>query len=578
VTASVAADEAGAPRAGRGDAADPERDARFERLVRELGDADYRTRRHATHALAEAGRAALPYLHKALESDDLEIRQRARMLIHRVRWRLTPELRKRLGVTLDNFLELPASHRRSRLDRLIERGGAEAASYLATIADEDPSDTHRRLARLRLQAIGRDRELARKALDALDPNGGFAERLARGHCLVTSDRSERGLELLLTLFDRVDSEEHYTGLARTWWEAVRQVRRPEPYLKILRDEIDAALEGSPPVEGSQARWALRTRCRALFEVATNGRDFELAVFVAERWLPIESEARPWALRTATELYRRAARTFRKSDLENLDGLLKAFPAKRHEEYELMYLRYLLADLRDEAEPKVLTYIAHQRPKDVNWHYEAAQFLLSLDRPGLAEGELVRTIVASGGKKERRSLRAHMKLADVLMGQGRTEEAIEALRRAGDGLGAFDGRLRRNLDVEFEESILRVAEIMYRDKKIDALRQLIDAMPDGMDDRLALLYLRYLVTLHQRRQPPEALERAIARTDGRTPRISYEVGAFLERLKENDLAMAEYRRCISLPATSSVMKGYVARARRRLKELEDKARHAEGQGE
>src|SRR3954453_19931172 len=67
--------------------------AEVERLIEQLGDDDFDTREAATARLKLAGEPALDALHKALTSDDLEVRRRARRIVVAVENRLYgPEL------------------------------------------------------------------------------------------------------------------------------------------------------------------------------------------------------------------------------------------------------------------------------------------------------------------------------------------------------------------------------------------------------------------------------------------------------------------------------------------------------
>jgi hypothetical protein len=67
--------------------------AEVARLLRQLGDDDFDVREAATARLLRAGEAALPALHKALASADLEVRHRARRIVAALEARLSPELR-----------------------------------------------------------------------------------------------------------------------------------------------------------------------------------------------------------------------------------------------------------------------------------------------------------------------------------------------------------------------------------------------------------------------------------------------------------------------------------------------------
>src|SRR4051794_5552289 len=67
--------------------------AEIGRLIEKLGDDDFDVREAATERLMLAGEPALAALRKALSSDDLEVRRRARRIVDSVEGRLYPELR-----------------------------------------------------------------------------------------------------------------------------------------------------------------------------------------------------------------------------------------------------------------------------------------------------------------------------------------------------------------------------------------------------------------------------------------------------------------------------------------------------
>jgi hypothetical protein len=56
----------------------------IQNLIRYLGADDFGTREKASQALVDAGKAALPALREALESNDAEVRQRARRIMDRI--------------------------------------------------------------------------------------------------------------------------------------------------------------------------------------------------------------------------------------------------------------------------------------------------------------------------------------------------------------------------------------------------------------------------------------------------------------------------------------------------------------
>ena len=67
--------------------------AEVARLIGQLGDDDFHVREAATARLMWAGEPALPALHRALASDDPEVRRRAGRIVATVEARLYPELR-----------------------------------------------------------------------------------------------------------------------------------------------------------------------------------------------------------------------------------------------------------------------------------------------------------------------------------------------------------------------------------------------------------------------------------------------------------------------------------------------------
>ena len=66
--------------------------AEVNRLIGQLGDDDFQVREAATGRLLRAGEPALDALHKALASDDLEVRRRAGRIVAAIEGRLYPEL------------------------------------------------------------------------------------------------------------------------------------------------------------------------------------------------------------------------------------------------------------------------------------------------------------------------------------------------------------------------------------------------------------------------------------------------------------------------------------------------------
>src|SRR5437762_1138400 len=67
--------------------------AEVGRLIEQLGSDEFHTREAATARLKLAGEPALDALHKAMTSDDLEVRCRAGRIVATIEDRLYPELR-----------------------------------------------------------------------------------------------------------------------------------------------------------------------------------------------------------------------------------------------------------------------------------------------------------------------------------------------------------------------------------------------------------------------------------------------------------------------------------------------------
>src|SRR5947209_6032323 len=74
------------------------------RLVEQLGDDSFDLREAASKALDKIGEAALPHLRKALQSADLEVRQRASKLVEVIAARAraaTLDLLERAGIEME---------------------------------------------------------------------------------------------------------------------------------------------------------------------------------------------------------------------------------------------------------------------------------------------------------------------------------------------------------------------------------------------------------------------------------------------------------------------------------------------
>jgi WD40 repeat protein len=85
----------------RSEGAPPATDAEIARLIEQLGSGEFAEREQAQKRLAEVGEAALGPLRKALESDDAEVRRRARELVRDIERRLFGEQLCLVGHTGD---------------------------------------------------------------------------------------------------------------------------------------------------------------------------------------------------------------------------------------------------------------------------------------------------------------------------------------------------------------------------------------------------------------------------------------------------------------------------------------------
>jgi tetratricopeptide (TPR) repeat protein len=118
-------------------AADPDA---IERAVRDLGADDYATREKASAFLWKAGPPAEPSLRRALESGDAEVVARARDLLDKVLFGITPDTPKRLAALAARARSASASAWPGIVGELLEEGpdGLELAR-LITERQPDPA-------------------------------------------------------------------------------------------------------------------------------------------------------------------------------------------------------------------------------------------------------------------------------------------------------------------------------------------------------------------------------------------------------------------------------------------------------
>ena len=137
-------------------------DRLIERLVADLSAERYDTREQATESLRRIGRPALEALERAAESDDPEVRSRAREVLEDVRLGITPDWPSEMILLARHYDQLPDNERQQALYRMGQMLGARAVPFLVQrLASENPSEA--RAAVAGLQNI-RDDEAAREVI------------------------------------------------------------------------------------------------------------------------------------------------------------------------------------------------------------------------------------------------------------------------------------------------------------------------------------------------------------------------------------------------------------------------------
>jgi hypothetical protein len=139
----------------------PEADA--EKLVQRLGDPSFRVREAASRALVKLGKQAVPALRAALESDDLEIRMRARQALQAIQ------------TSIEYLLEeLKSGNAKAQI---------EAADVLAQLGDKGKPAIPGlvKLLEHKEEAV---RGAAASALASIDPENKVLEKVipAKAHC------------------------------------------------------------------------------------------------------------------------------------------------------------------------------------------------------------------------------------------------------------------------------------------------------------------------------------------------------------------------------------------------------------
>jgi gas vesicle protein len=131
----------------------------IQKLIRDLGSDDFGIREKATRTLSDAGKEALPALREALQSNDAEVRQRARRIMDTIQ-SSTAYLRESLK-NQDPALRKEAAE-------IIERLGPSAKAVTQALVDalKDKDESVRDAVLNALLAIDPSAEVVKKAIPA----------------------------------------------------------------------------------------------------------------------------------------------------------------------------------------------------------------------------------------------------------------------------------------------------------------------------------------------------------------------------------------------------------------------------
>jgi gas vesicle protein len=144
----------------------------IQKLIRDLGSDDFGIREKASRALSDAGKGALPALREALQSNDAEVRQRARRIMDAIQSSTTY-----LGESLKD--QDPAL--RKEAAEIIERLGPSAKAMTPALVDalKDKDESVRDAVLNALLAIDPSAEVVKKAIPAKANVEGKYQKLLR---------------------------------------------------------------------------------------------------------------------------------------------------------------------------------------------------------------------------------------------------------------------------------------------------------------------------------------------------------------------------------------------------------------
>ena len=136
-----------------------------ERLAAQLGSASWAEREAAAQKLLALGRAAVPQLKQALESQDPEVRRRARQLIDRLSWEVPSGLSERVSAVMRHYPNLPEREQAAILNDVVRELRAGAAPILLQALRTESSPAVRSVALRHLVSL--DRAAAETELRAI---------------------------------------------------------------------------------------------------------------------------------------------------------------------------------------------------------------------------------------------------------------------------------------------------------------------------------------------------------------------------------------------------------------------------
>ena len=128
----------------------------LSRLIEQLGSESHAERENALEAAVALGDRAAAALKAAQKHKDAEVRWRAGVALHRIRWRIGAKLAARIGDLMDGFAKRPVGEREAVCRDLALAGLTDAVPTLMRILTAEPSQAVRQAAARALVLLGDD--------------------------------------------------------------------------------------------------------------------------------------------------------------------------------------------------------------------------------------------------------------------------------------------------------------------------------------------------------------------------------------------------------------------------------------